>query len=131
MWLAAELCQFYEITNVQPWSALLKQMHTLGMIVHIRKLLLGIPSELSLSLVVVLSSLWEAVIMYPFKQGVSHDDQPSECETSIRLLHKIDVPSSEVTEHFVTSLWTVGLRIEALFCCNMLKVDRQKTVLVS
>lgn len=32
MWLAAELCQFYEITNVQPWSALLKQMHTLGMV---------------------------------------------------------------------------------------------------
>lgn len=32
MWLVAELCQFYEITDVQPWSALLKQMYTLGMV---------------------------------------------------------------------------------------------------
>lgn len=36
MWLVAELCQYYEITDVQPWAALLKQMHILGMVSVLR-----------------------------------------------------------------------------------------------
>ena len=32
MWLVAEICRYYEITDIQPWAALLKQMHTLGMV---------------------------------------------------------------------------------------------------
>jgi len=32
MWLGAEMCQYYRITDVQPWAVLLKQMYTLGMV---------------------------------------------------------------------------------------------------
>jgi len=32
MWLAAEMCQHFNINDVLPWTPLLKQMYTLGMV---------------------------------------------------------------------------------------------------
>ncbi|XP_065919597.1 kinetochore-associated protein 1-like isoform X2 [Dysidea avara] len=126
MWLAVEMCQHFHINDTLPWTALLKQMHTLGMLVHIRKLLIGLSSQLCVSLVPVLTSIWDPVIMYPFKQGVNPQDQPAECQKSIELLLKVDIPVFGTIEHFVMSLWGVGFRLEALFCCSMLRLGTQK-----
>jgi len=44
---------------------------------------------------------------------------------------RVDIPVFGTIEHFVMSLWGVGLRLEALFCCSMLRLGAQKWQTVS